>query len=242
MNLLELFKLPGNDFQCPNVLGYTQFKTNHGEFRYRISLMSALSRWQFKAVCAHEFTHCWIFENVAPQRKQALGRSAEEGFCELMAYLLMSSQNETKEMDAITHNNYSRGQIDLFIEAEKRYGFNEIVDWMKFGVDAELDRSDLNKLRHIEIAQPPARPATNVMVYAAVSTPAPETLVLRGISWIRTQPLAVINDRTFAVGESGKVRLGKSNVVIRCLAIETNSARIQILQGPREELKLKFRE
>jgi hypothetical protein len=50
----------------------------------------------------------------------------------------------------------------------------------------------------------------------------------------------VINDRTFAVGESGKVRISTSNLTIRCVSIATNSVRVQIIPGEAEqELPLK---
>ncbi len=243
VNLMELFQTPGNDIQCPNVLGYTQFLTNeNNEFRYSISLMSALPKSQFKAVCAHEYAHCWIHENLSPERMRSLSRNAHEGFCELVAYMLMTSQNEEHEKKAILQNPYSRGQINLFIEAEKRFGFNDIVDWMKSGTDAALDKNDLRRVRDVEVTatgRPPSTPAV-LLSYAAVA-PSSDTLVLRSISWIQNHPLATINDRSFSIGESGKVRLGASNVVIRCLAIATNSARIQIV-GAREEQVLKLRE
>src|SRR4029077_16117704 len=58
VNLLELFKIPGNDYSCPNVLGYISSKTNRaGQIRHKMSLLSALPRGQFKAVWAHELTH-----------------------------------------------------------------------------------------------------------------------------------------------------------------------------------------
>src|SRR5438128_2159459 len=87
VNLLELFKFPGNDFQCPVTLGYieSQLKTNNadrGQIKHRISLMSALPRAEFKAVCAHELTHSWLFENLPAHRRKTLGHDANEGFCE----------------------------------------------------------------------------------------------------------------------------------------------------------------
>jgi len=59
VNILQLFKVPGNDFQCPMVLGYIQSKPRQGRFHHDMSLLSALPKSQFKAVCAHEFTHAW---------------------------------------------------------------------------------------------------------------------------------------------------------------------------------------
>jgi hypothetical protein len=240
VNLRELFKFPGNDYECPNALGYMQCKTNKGQVRYDISLLSGLPLADFKAVCAHEFTHAWLAENVPAARKKTLGHDANEGFCELMAYLLMQSQGEKDQMKSITHNRYTRGQIDLFIEAENRYGFNEVVEWIKYGVDPLLRRDDLNRVRYVEIPGKKPAPDTSSPHYAAARTPS--SLVLKGISWAQNRPLAVINDRTFGLNEQGKVQLGQSNVVIRCLAIRTNSAVVQIDGATgRQELFLRER-
>jgi hypothetical protein len=236
VNLMELFKVPGNDFACPNVLGYTQFTTNEDNLEITISLMSGLLPAEFKSTVAHEYTHCWVFENVSPKRRKALNRSAEEGFCELISYLLMDAQREEGQKRVILGNAYSRGQIQMFIEAEKRYGLDDVLEWMKHGVDAQL--KDPAKVRDLETPrlERPA-PATNAAVYVYEPPPAPDTLILRSVSWIRNQPLAVINDRTLGVGESAKVRLGKTNVLVRCLAITNDSARIQLV-GSGEEQKL----
>ena len=65
VSLLALFKVPGNDFDCPDVLGYFQCKTNRHRLRFEISLMSALSRAELRATCAHELSHAWVAQNVS---------------------------------------------------------------------------------------------------------------------------------------------------------------------------------
>ena len=55
------------------------------------------------------------------------------------------------------------------------------------------------------------------------------------------ESLALINDRTFEVNEEGKVRVGRTNLLIRCLAIRGDSVRIRVL-GSGEELELRFRQ
>src|SRR5712664_1946998 len=64
VNLLALFKIPGNDYTCPNIDGYFQARTNRGGIKYEISVMSALTRSELEEVCAHEYSHAWVFENV----------------------------------------------------------------------------------------------------------------------------------------------------------------------------------
>src|SRR6185503_15079644 len=139
IDLVNLFRMPGNDYECPNVLGYFRAATNHHQRVYEISVLSALRLPQLKETCAHEYTHAWVFENVPAKRKSPLSRDAEEGFCELVGYLLMDSENEEEQKQALLRNDYTHGQINLFVDAEKRFGFNEIVDWMKYGVDDELE-------------------------------------------------------------------------------------------------------
>jgi hypothetical protein len=122
VNRLDLlkFKIPGNDFECPNILGYVTARTNRNERRYSIRLMGALTVTELKATAAHEYGHTWVLENVSPERLATLGKDAHEGFCELVAYLLMDSQREEEQKKAIRRNGYTRGQLDVFLQAENR--------------------------------------------------------------------------------------------------------------------------
>lgn len=226
VHIVQLFSLPGNDYECPMVLGYIRSKPREKYIHHEMSLLSALPRAEFKAVCAHEFTHAWQAENISEQRRRALGHDAVEGFCELIAWNLMDSQHEEEQMKAILRNKYTRGQIDLFIEAQNRFGLNDVIDWMKYGVDAVLNKDDLNNVRRIEI--PPAGTNAIAEIPSAAPPSAPETLLLKGINWSKEHPLALINDRTFATNERGRVHIGSSNVVLKCLAIGTNSAVVQL--------------
>ena len=40
----------------------------------------------------------------------------------------MDAEQESEQKKMILRNHYTRGQIDLFIEAERRYGLNDVVD------------------------------------------------------------------------------------------------------------------
>jgi hypothetical protein len=234
VNLLELFKVPGNDYSCPNVLGYISSKPKRGVMRHKISLLGALPRAEFKAVCAHELTHAWQAENVPAARKKTLGADANEAFCELIAYLLLDSQSETEEMKAILRNAYTRGQIDLFIEAEKRFGLNQVVDWMKYGVDSVLHPDDLNNVRNIELPRSNPHPAVSFSP-VLIGSRTFNTLILKSIVWSKDHPMATINDRTFEVGNTFKVKLGSSNVTVTCTSIRQNAVSIKVAGGPEEQ-------
>jgi hypothetical protein len=240
VHLQELFKFAGRDYVCPNVWGYTETKTNRRHIEHHISLLSGLPLASFKATCAHEYAHTWLNENLSEQRKQSLSRDADEAFCELLSYRLMESQNEEAQKKLILSNAYTRGQIHLFLEAERLYGFNDIVDWMKYGTDDRLVSDDLRRVRNVELPRTATRPATNSPVANPAPSPVPDTLVLRGIYWAQERPAAMINNRTLGVNEEGKVRVGKTNLTIRCMAIRQDSVRIRIVSsGEEQELRLK---
>jgi len=240
VHLQALFKFAGHDYACPNVWGYMETRTNRHHLEHAIRLLSGLPLAGFTATCAHEYTHAWLNENLSAQRMKSLSRDANEGFCELISYRLMEAQNEEAQKRLILSNAYTRGQIHLFLEAEKLYGFNDVVDWMKFGVDDRLIGDDLRRIRNVEFPRAAARPATNSPAYSSAVSSVPDTLVLRGIYWAQARPLAFINNRTLGVNEEGKVRVGQTNVTIRCLAIRQDAARVRIVgTGEERELQLK---
>ena len=67
----------------------------------------------------------------------------------------------------------------------------------------------------------------------------PSTIVLKGVSWSQTRPLCVINDHTFEVNEQGQIRVGGTNLLIQCVAIRQNGARIRLVNSG-EEKELAF--
>lgn len=217
VDIMNLYHVPGNDFLCPDVRGYTDCVTNGANVGYVISLLSGMTASELRSTTAHEWSHTWIFENVSAERQKRLHPDAREGFCELVSHLFVESQDDKTQLGMIRSNAYTRGQILLFIEAERRFGFNEIVDWMKFGVDPRLKPDALERVREVELPVP-----TNAVPVTYVS-PAPaiplNEVTLQGVTWSKTRPLALINGRTFSVNEEAKVPVGSSNVVVRCVAI-----------------------
>jgi hypothetical protein len=206
---------------------------------HKLSLLSALPLASFKATVAHEYTHAWLNGHLSGKRKESLSQDGNEGFCELVSYRLMDSQNEEGQKRLIKANAYTRGQIHLFLEAEQTYGLNDLVDWMQYGTDDRLVPNDLRRIRDVEVPRVTARPATNLTSYGLKSAEVPNELVLRGISWSPARPEAIINNRTLGLNEQGKVRVGKTNVTIRCLAIHPEAVRIRVVgSGEERELRL----
>jgi hypothetical protein len=71
--------------------------------------------------------------------------------------------------------------------------------------------------------------------------PAPPVAVdlhLKGFSGTPQQPLAIINNKTFAAGEEGDLNLASGRVHLRCVEIKSDSVVIEI-GGERRELRLR---
>lgn len=231
----SMFRPEGNDFESPNLLGCVHPETVNNATRYKMRLMTGLPLAELKATCAHEYSHAWVGENVPKERRSRLGREAEEGFCELVAYLLMDLQREEGQKKFILQNRYTRGQIDLFIEAEKRYGFDQVLDWMKYGETGQLEAGHVDQLRDVKM--PSAKTvAVNPAIYhnANPPAPAPATLKLQGVLW-GNQPVAIINGRSFLAHDQNPVKVGGTNVNIRCLDIQKTSVRIQNVDSEKEQ-------
>jgi hypothetical protein len=242
-SIIELMSIPGNDFSCPNVLGYTQFKTNaQGNLYFPIAILSGQSRAGTISTCAHELGHAWTRANVPAERLATLGRGAAEGFCELIAYLRCKELGETKEIANIHTNLYTRGQMDLFIAAEERFGLNSVLDWMRQGRHDRLLAGEPWRIQDLvaQSSRPASTNASPVAVMAVASPPAalPERLMLKSVSLGKKAPVAMINQCTLGVGETGKVRLAHTNLTVKCLAIRADGVSVEVVgSGERRELR-----
>jgi hypothetical protein len=239
VNLQILFKEAGDAYSCPNVWGYTQTKPKKpARFDHRISLLTGLPAATLKATCAHEYTHTWLNEHLSPARKKTIDSDAIEGFCELIAYLLSDAQGNEQEVSLIKRNAYTRGQIDLLIEAERTYGLSDIIDWMQYGTDGRLEVGALDRIRNVEL--PKGRSVGALPVYQTAAVKGPETLLLKGISGTAAHPFALINEHTFEENEQATVHVGTTNLMIRCLSIRGGKVKVLLLgSGKTEELVLK---
>ena len=215
-------------------LGVTETRGRAGQLEHRIYILNGLRKSRVAAVCAHEYTHAWLHENVVEGRK--LDSDTIEGFCELVAFKLVSDRHDTVERKIILDNSYTSGQIHSLVKAEDRYRFPEIVKWMKDGVDDKVDLRNTARVLvrngdddPIQVAWQPAKP-----------TAVPNTLVLRGISGTPQRRFALVNDTTLEKGEQAKVRVGSSNVVVRCVEISDASV-VLIVNGAAEQTQLSLK-
>ena len=236
----SLFKSPGYAQQCTSVFGATRTMIVDGKrFIHAISVLNGLSQPQLEAVAAHEFAHAWLNENLSKARWATLSKEAVEGFCELIAYDLMQDRNYEAEKNKIKESPYTAGQLDGFLAAESLHGFNTVLDWIKAGEAAKLDAADPDGVRSVrESATTTAKTRPAYYTYAPTSAP-PDKLTLKNISGASPRRLAIINDRTFTIGEQARLSLATSNVVIRCLEIGSNSVLVQFEgTGAKQELFL----
>jgi hypothetical protein len=235
----SMFIMEGHNFESPDLLGCIRPVTDNDQTRYKMSLLIGMPLAQLKETCAHEYSHAWVGENVPKERRARLGRDAEEGFCELVGYLLMDSQNEEVEKKRVLQNHYTRGQIDLFIEAEKRYGFDQVLDWMKYGETAQLEPGHVDQLRDVKMPvmkSVSSNPVAGTAGYSRTNkpVPVPATVKLDGILW-GSRPVAIINGGSFLANDQKPVKIGGTNVTIRCLGIQQTSVRIRNVDSGREQ-------
>jgi hypothetical protein len=72
---------------------------------------------------------------------------------------------------------------------------------------------------------------------APVSSRFPEGVRLGGISGFPARPLAIINDKTFAAGETGEIKINGRGVAVRVDSIKEHSA-IMTINGITQEIAL----
>lgn len=234
----SLFARPGNDFRCPNILGYYQTVEENGERRHDISLLAGLTATGTRAVYAHELAHAWIADNVPSDR--ALGRDAKEGFCEWIAYLLMERMNDAEGMRAIEQNAYTRGQFARFRAAQQAFSIPDVIEWMRRGRDALLDDSDAGQVLRTARPAAPVEPLWRLSsgaAAAAETTAAQQNreLRLKGVVGSDQRRTALINDRAFAAGETGRIQLGTNKVEVRVIEIGPDFVRIRRAGQDEEE-------
>ena len=208
------------------LMGMTRtVQRGESEFEHTIHLLHGLTRNRMKIVAAHEYGHAWLLENV----RRELNGNTMEGFCDWLAYKISKEKNLPNEAKTLLASDYSRGQLKAFIAAEEQKSFYHVIQWLKHGVDPEIDPNHLERILELRGQSQPSEPASPPLAFAAPAPqPAPTNLVLKGLSGSKTRRFALINNSTLAVNEQSSVRLGESNVTVRCVAIGDNAVTIQV--------------
>jgi hypothetical protein len=209
------------------LMGLTHTEKNKdGDQAHTISLLHGLAKERFACVAVHEYGHTWLHENIPAGRR--IHAATVEGFCEWIAHKYAEEHRFEQEIEVMEKNLYTRGQLHGFLAAEKEHGFYRVVQWMKFGATTSINSDDLAALLDLNSATSEPAPATAPAVAAAPPVKRPDKLMLKGISGTAARRFALINDQTFASGEQSKVKLGDSNIVVRCVEIRPNSVVVQV--------------
>jgi hypothetical protein len=203
-------------------LGLTRTKhLKSGENEHEIYLLLGLKRSRLMAVGAHEYCHAWLNQNLQEDRR--LDADTVEGFCDLVAYNAMSEMGDTCEMAILKNNPHCLAPRKALLQAQEKYRFYATLKWMKSGVDDKLDPAHLDRLLALKES-----PAPQWAYLPQVEPPAPDRLILKNISGAPSRRFALVNNQTLAGGDTAKVRVGKTNVTVRCLQITENSVLVQI--------------
>lgn len=223
----EYRRTPGIDDPY-QLLGLTITRPDKEQkLQHDIYVVHGLTEETFLATCAHEYAHAWHNERETPTRQ--LHKDTREGLCEWLSHKVVAKRGLKSEMARIEESTYTRGQVNAFLAAEKEYSFYKLVRWITDGVDSWIDGDKLQRvLVWRDGSQEAEEPAATVNWVQAKAPPAPQKLLLKGLSGAGARRFALINDATLGMGEEGKVRIGASNVIVRCISIQDNSVRVQV--------------
>ncbi len=195
---------------------------------YRVFLLNGLPKSRLMAVAAHEYAHVWQFENLKLDRVMELEGKTQEAFCELVAYQMMDYVNDSFEKAVIRANLYTSGQADLLMDIDRDFGFPRILAWMKNGVDLQINREDLDRIRLVNgETAPKAAASESPLTYGAAPLKIPETLMLKGILGSGSKKMALINNQSFQVSEKMKVRVGNTNIMVQLVDIRDRSVLVR---------------
>ena len=217
-----------------SLLGITRSRDKAGKWEHEISVLSGMPPNKFLGVCAHEYGHAWLHENLV--RERVLDSDTVEGFCEFLAYKWITDKGDRVEQKLLLENDYTHGQIDAFVKAEADYNFYWVTKWVMGGEDESLSITNIPRLLVLR-SDPDADAAAFAWPPpAAVQTAAPTNLMLQNISGSARRRFAMINGTTLAANESAKIALASGKVNVRCLEIRDASVIIQVAgeSGPQE--------
>jgi hypothetical protein len=197
-----------------------------GRLFHTVHLLKGLPRARFQAVAAHEYTHAWL--NEGGNLERGLQGSTVEGFCELVAHKLMAQLNQPAEVERLTGNAYTQGQLQLLLRADDAYRFFRVVEWFRKGADDRLEEGRLDRVLALKAPSPAGVDPGPLPPVSAASPRPPDKLILRGITGSGARRVALINDRALGPRESGKVHLAGTNLVVRCLEIRAESVLVEV--------------
>jgi hypothetical protein len=209
-----------------SLMGITRSREKDDKWEHEISVLAGMPPNKFLGVCAHEYGHAWLHENLTKYRE--LDSDTVEGFCEFLAYKWITAKGDKVEQKLLLENDYTRGQIDAFVKAESEYNFHLLTKWVMAGQDVSLSITNLRRVLVLK-----SDPDADTAAFAwppptAAQIIAPTNLMLKSISGPANRRFAMINGATLAVNELAKIPLASGKVAVRCLEIRDASVLIQV--------------
>ncbi len=202
-------------------LGLTRSKHRRaGEFQHDIYLLSGQRRSRVQAVSAHEYTHAWLNQNLEERRQ--LHKDTVEAFCDLVAHNLMTELGDSFEPQRIRDFSYPNDQIKAMLAAQEKHSFYYVLKWMKSGREEKLAPDKLDGV--LALQESPVQWSW----LPQVQPTAPDRLIVKSISGRPGRQFVLVNNQTLASGELAKVRVGKTNVAVRCLSVTERSVMVQV--------------
>ena len=209
-----------------SLMGLTRSQHKSDKWQHEINILAGMPPNKFAAVCAHEYGHAWLHENLTDFR--TLDSDTVEGFCEFLGYREILDKGDPVEKKLILENDYTHGQIDAFIKAESEYSFYYVTKWVIGGEDPSLSMTNITRLLALKSDPDAVAAAFAWPPPTAIKRIAPTNLILKNISGTARRRFAMINGATLAANETAKVPLGATNVSVRCLEIRDGSVIIQV--------------
>ena len=197
--------------------GFAQSRRNGRTFTYNIILLSGLVREELAAVCAHEYTHCWINENKEQGRR--IEPETIEGICELIAYKVCQRAGFGDQLTDIRANTYTKGRILTMLEADRQVGIAKVLSWVQNSTNAT-----------VILPRPPQIKGVRAENSA---------LLLTAITRTQRGYRALINGVPLLAGELKRIRYVGKSTSCQCLKVTATSATIKLNNGREQTLMLK---
>jgi len=199
-------------------------KTN-GDCTHEVVMLSGQLRDNLAATAAHEYTHLWINENKPADR--VIDQDTIEAICEMASYELMELRKLRGQQKRIMENPYTHGAILKLMDVEKVHGFRYVLDWVKNGDTPNFDSTATAAVKA-------APPKTIMLAFKNPPAPQPDSLKLGGLLLSEHGNHAIINNVTFAAGDTQKINLRNGKVDVHCREIRQDTVVLDVetVSGP----------
>jgi hypothetical protein len=214
--------------------GFSSTRRNkvNAECTHEVVMLSGQLRDNLAATAAHEYTHLWINENKPADR--VIDQDTIEAICETASYELMESRKLRGQQERIMENPYTHGAILQLLDVEKEHGFRYVLDWVKNGETLNFEATATAAVRVV----PPRLPALTATNRPA---PLPDSLKLGGLLLNGQENRAIIDNLSFAAGDTRKINLRNGAVDVHCREIHQDGVTLEV-QGVSGPVTLKIGE